>query len=148
MIVGAAHSIRSGEAPRSVPHPDEERDFFVHRRRTAADLADDIVRIATERIPSQYGFDPVRQVQVLAPQYKGVLGIDSLHGRLRDRLCGSAERVVGGQFAIGEKVLITRSIPELEIANGTMFVIDSADEEASELSLETELGELLTLPYR
>ncbi len=147
MIVGAAHSIRAGEAPRSVPHTDEERDFFVHRRSMAQDLADDVVRIATERIPAQYGFDPVREVQVLAPQYKGVLGIDSLHERLRDELCGSAERVVGDRFAIGEKVLITRSIPELEIANGTMFVIDSADEEASELYLETELGELLTLPY-
>ena len=147
MIVGAAHSIRTGEQPRSVPHPDEQQDFFVHRRSTAQDLADDVLRIATERIPAEYGLDPVREVQVLAPQYRGPLGIDALHTQLRDRLCGSAERVVDGRFAIGEKVLITRSIPELEIANGTMFVIDSADPEAAELYLETELGELLTLPY-
>ena len=88
-----------------------------------------MIRIATERIPAQYDLDPVREVQILAPQYKGPLGIDSLHARIRETLCGSAERVAGGQFSIGEKVLITRSIPELEIANGTMFVIDSADED-------------------
>ncbi|HKJ35108.1 MAG TPA: AAA family ATPase [Solirubrobacterales bacterium] len=147
MIVGAAHSIRAGEQPRSVPHADEVQDFFVHRRSTAQALADDVVRIATERIPAEYGLDPLRQVQVLAPQYRGPLGIDSLHERIRDILCGSAQRVLDGRFRVGERVLITRSIPELEISNGTMFVIDSADEESSELYLETELGELLTLPY-
>lgn len=148
MIVGAAHEIRAGEMPRSVPHAEEEQDFFIHRRHSAAELADDVVRIAIERIPAQYGFDPVREVQVLAPQYRGPCGIDALHSRLRDGLCGSAEKVLEGRFTIGEKVLITRSIPELEIANGTMFVIDSADDEASELYLETDLGELLTLPYK
>jgi exodeoxyribonuclease V alpha subunit len=148
MIVGAAHSIRKGEQPRSVPHADEEQDFFVHRRHVAQDLADDVLRIATERIPAQYGLDPVREVQVLAPQYKGPMGIDALHTQMREILCGSNERVLNGQFSIGEKVLITRSIPELEIANGTMFVIDSADEDESLLYLETELGELLTLPYK
>ncbi|MGB6426073.1 MAG: AAA family ATPase [Solirubrobacterales bacterium] len=148
MIVGAAHSIRKGEQPRSVPHAEEEQDFFIHRRHSAQALSDDVIRIATERIPAQYGLDPVRDVQVLAPQYKGPMGIDSLHSRMREILCGSNERVLNGQFSVGEKVLITRSIPELEIANGTMFVIDSADEDDSLLYLETELGELLTLPYK
>ncbi len=147
MIVGAAHSIRRGEEPRAEPGPEEERDFYVHRKASAQALAYDVVRIAVERIPSQYGFDPVREVQVLAPQYRGPLGIEHLHARLRDELCGSAERVVEGRFSIGEKVMITRSLPELEIANGTMFVIDSADEDERRLYLETELGQLLTLPY-
>lgn len=149
MIVGAAHSIRRGEYPRTQPSADgeEERDFFTHSRSSAEALAADIVRIATERIPAQYGFDPVREVQVLAPQYRGPLGIDALHSRLREALCGSAERVVDGRFAVGEKVLITRSIPELEVSNGAMFVIDGAEEEDRLLYLETEFGDLLTIPY-
>ncbi len=147
MIVGAAHSIRRGEMPRSEPTSEEDRDFFIHSRSSAQALAEDVVRIAVERIPEQYGFDPVREVQVLAPQYRGPLGIDALHERLRDELCGSAERVVEGRLSVGEKVLITRSLPELEISNGTMFVIDSADEERRLLYLETEFGDLLTIPY-
>jgi exodeoxyribonuclease V alpha subunit len=149
MIVTAAHSIRRGEVPRTEPAADgsEERDFFTHSRSTANALAADIVRIATERIPAQYGFDPVREVQVLAPQYRGPLGIDALHTDIRSALCGSAERVLDGRFSIGEKVLITRTIPELEISNGSMFVIDSADDEQRVLYLETETGDLLTLPY-
>ena len=148
MIVGAAHSIRTGEPPRSEPNEEEVRDFYIHNKQSAEALADDVIKMAVERIPEQFGLDPVRQVQILAPQYKGALGIDVLHARMKQALCGSAERCCDGRFSIGEKVITTRSLPEHEIANGTIFVIDSADEENSELILETDLGEFLTLPYR
>ena len=148
MIVGAAHSIRTGEPPRSQPNEEEVRDFYVQNKASAEALAGDVVTMAVERIPEQFGLDPVRQVQILAPQYKGALGIDALHARMKDALCGSAERCCDGRFAIGEKVITTRSLPEHGIANGTVFVIDTADEESSELILETDLGEFLTLPYR
>jgi len=151
MIVGAAHAIRTGEPPRREPRADAElteiHDFFRHSRSTAAALAADVVTMATERIGAEFGFDPVRQVQVLAPMYRGALGIDALHERIRDVLCGSAEPVLDGRFRIGEKVIATRGIPELEIANGTLFVIDSADDVRSELRLETDLGDHIALPY-
>lgn len=148
MIVGAAHAIRAGRAPRREPTAEEEHDFFLHFRSSAADLAGDVVTMATERIPKEFGLDPVRQVQLLAPQYKGVAGIDALHARMREALCGSGERVCEGRFRVGEKVITTRSIPEHAIANGTMFVVDSADETDAELWLEDELGEVIPLPFR
>ena len=104
--------------------------------------------MATERIPSEFGFDPARQVQILSPMYRGPLGIDALHAQMRDVVCGSAERVLDGRFRVGEKVITTRGIPELQIANGTIFVIDSADDVRSELRLETDLGEFVVLPYQ
>lgn len=152
MIVGAAHAIRTGKAPRSTPSEEpgaeELRDFFTHNRTSAEALADDVVRIAVERIPAEFGLDPTRQVQILAPQYRGALGIDALHQRMREQLCGSAERFLEGRFSLGEKVITTRSVPELEIANGTMFIVAGADDTKSELLLETDLGDLLPLPYR
>ena len=148
MIVGAAHSIRTGEPPRSTPNEEELRDFFIQNKSNAEALAADVVTMATERIPAEFGFDPVRQVQILAPQYKGALGIDALHGRMREALCASAELCMEGRFAIGEKVITTRSLPEHGIANGTIFVIDSADDVNAELILETDLGDFLALPYR
>ncbi len=154
MIVGAAHSIRTGEPPRREPltgeGPDEVaeiHDFFRHSRSTAAALADDVITIATERIPAEFGFDPARQVQILSPMYRGALGIDELHRRMRDVVCGSAERVLEGRFRVGEKVITTRGIPELEIANGTIFVVDSADDVRSQLRLETDVGDFVQLPY-
>ena len=152
MIVGAAHSIRVGEPPRREPRADEEvteiRDFFRHSRSTAAALAEDVVTMATERIPAEFGFDPARQVQILSPMYRGPLGIDALHTQMREVICGSAERVLEGRFRVGEKVITTRGIPELQIANGTIFVIDSADDVRSELRLETDVGDFVALPYQ
>jgi exodeoxyribonuclease V alpha subunit len=151
MIVRAAHAIRTGEQPPHDPNNDpaliEVQDFFRHSRSSAAGLADDVIRIATERIPERFDLDPVRDVQVLAPMYRGKLGIETLHTRLRDVLCGSAERVLDGRFRVGEKVITTRGIPELELANGTLLVIDSADDVRSELRLETDLGDHITIPY-
>ena len=62
MIVGAAHSIRRGEPPRREPDPELEdlRDFFRHSRSSADALADDVITMATERIPAEFGFDPAR----------------------------------------------------------------------------------------
>ncbi len=148
MIVGAAHAIRTGNPPRREPNSEEDRDFYLHFRTAADDLADDVVTMATERIPREFGLDPVRQVQVLAPQYKGPAGIDALHERMRSALCGSAERCCEGRFRIGEKVITTRSLPEHAIANGSMFVIDSADEEAGEVWLEDDTGVVVALPVR
>lgn len=149
MIVGAAHAIRSGRPPHREPQGEEEiRDFFIQFKRDAHALAADVVEMATERIPKEFGLDATRQVQVLAPQYKGALGIDALHERIRAALCGHAEKCCEGRFRIGEKVITTRSIAEHAIANGTMFVIDSADESEGELWLENDLGEIISLPFR
>jgi exodeoxyribonuclease V alpha subunit len=149
MIVGAAHSIRTGRAPHREPQGEEElHDFFIQFKGNAQELAGDVITMATERIPKQFGLDPVRQVQILAPQYKGALGIDALHERMRAALCGSADRCCEGRFRIGEKVITTRSLPDHAIANGTMFVIDSADEAERELWLENDLGEIISLPFR
>lgn len=150
MIVGAAHSIRHGEMPRREPLPGREeiRDFFRHSRSTPAALAEDVVTMATERIPAEFGLDPVRDVQVLAPQYRGPLGIDELHSRIRAALCDEAESCCDGRFRIGEKVITTRGIPELEITNSSIFVIHSADDERGELRLENDLGERIPFPYR
>lgn len=147
MIVSAAHSIRHGERPRAEPGENEIHDFFVQNKSSAAELAADVVTMATERIPAKFSLDPIRDVQILAPQYRGELGIDALHIRMRDALCGGAERILEGRFRIGEKVITTRSLPEQRIANGTVFIIDGVDNDTSELQLENDSGDLVPLPF-
>ena len=39
--------------------------------RRADALADDVITMATERIPAEFGFDPARQVQILSPHVPG-----------------------------------------------------------------------------
>ena len=42
--------------------------------------------MVAERAPKRFGVDPIRDVQVLAPMYRGAVGIDALNERLQARL--------------------------------------------------------------
>lgn len=148
MIVGAAHAVRAGRAPDPSPPTGAAPDFFRHSRSRAEDLAADVVEMACTRIPDRLGLDPAREVQILAPQYKGALGIDALHEGMREKLCAGAAKCMNGRFLLGEKLITTRGNPELEIANGTTFLVAGDEPDNSELLLETETGEIMPLRYR
>ena len=45
-----------------------------------------MVEVVAERVPKRFGMDPIRDVQVLAPMYRGAVGIDALNERLQERL--------------------------------------------------------------
>lgn len=147
MIVGAAHEIRNGREPRGEPREEEIHDFYTHNRSVAEDLAHNVIEMATKRIPDRWELDPVREIQVLAPQYKGAAGIDALHRRMREVLCKGQRELLEGRFQVGEKVILTRSLPELDVSNGSMFVIADADDTRSVLMLENDVGQMLEFPY-
>ena len=42
--------------------------------------------MVAERVPKRFELDPIRDVQVLAPMYRGAVGIDALNERLQERL--------------------------------------------------------------
>ena len=46
---------------------------------------DEVVSLVATRLPGHYGVDPVADIQVFAPVYRGALGIDALNARLRRR---------------------------------------------------------------
>ncbi len=76
----------------------------------------------SERLPGHYGVDPVRDIQVFAPVYRGELGIDALNGALREALNPDGPPVRGGRLRIGDKVMMTgRNLHELGLMNGTLL---------------------------
>jgi len=93
LIVHAAHAINRGEPPRTQATDTEVRDFFFIEKEGDAEAADEILTLATERLPSHYDADPIRDVQVLAPIYRGAVGVDALNERLRARLNPEGERL-------------------------------------------------------
>jgi exodeoxyribonuclease V alpha subunit len=49
-------------------------DFFFFEATDADDAARKIIEIIRNRIPDRFGFDPIRDVQVLFPMNRGRLG--------------------------------------------------------------------------
>ena len=83
MITTAAHEINQGRPPHLEPGEDQEHDFFFIERPNPERALATVVEVVAERAPKSFGVDPVRDVQVLAPMYRGAIGIDALNERLQ-----------------------------------------------------------------
>jgi exodeoxyribonuclease V alpha subunit len=122
MIVQGAHAIRQGRAPSFKAGDGMRRDLFLVERSDPRAAREEIVSLVAQRLPEHYDVDPVRDIQVFAPVYRGELGIDALNDALRDKLNPDGEPVRGGRLRIGDKLMMTgRNLHELGLMNGTLL---------------------------
>ncbi len=122
MIVQGAHAIRRGAVPEFAPGDGMRRDLFLIERGSPRQALAEIVSLVAERLPAHYGVDPVREIQVFAPVYRGELGIDAINQALRATLNPDGEPVRGGRLRIGDKLMMTgRNLHELGLMNGTVL---------------------------
>jgi exodeoxyribonuclease V alpha subunit len=157
LIIRAAHAIDRGEHPPTQPRPDDVRDFFLVQRDSAAEVLDEVVSLATTRLPAHYDLDAVSELQVLVPMHKGTVGIDALNETLRGRLNPDGPAVKGTPFRIGDRVMQTRNNHERQFYNGEIGVIVTADpargtfvlvgDDGRRLSLDTPEAGTLRLAY-
>jgi exodeoxyribonuclease V alpha subunit len=129
MIVQGAHAIRGGQAPSFRAAEGMRRDLFLIERASPQAALEEIVSLVAERLPAHYEVDPVRDIQVFAPVYRGDLGIDALNRALRAALNADGKPVRGGRLRIGDKLMMTgRNLHELGLMNGTVLrLLDEVD---------------------
>ena len=146
MIVRGAHAVRRGEPP-SFAHADGmERDLFLIERDDPRAALEEVVSLVAERLPRHYGIDPLADIQVFAPVYRGALGIDALNARLRAALNPGGRPVLGGRLRIGDKLMLSgRNLHELGLMNGTILRLLEHREEAELLIVEAD-GIVVALP--
>jgi len=118
-IVLNAHRINHGEMPLTDNQSNDFYFFGVQEPEAAADLLIDVV---ANRLPTKFGVDPLNDIQVIAPMYRGAAGVHRLNERLQHMLNGSrrmAEKQLGGKlFRVGDKVMQTRNNYEKDVFNG------------------------------
>ena len=147
MITTAAHEINQGRLPQLEPGPDQDHDFFFIDRANPERALDTVVEVVAERAPDRFGVDPIREVQVLAPMYRGVVGIDALNERLQAELNPDGKRALNERFRIGDRLIQTRNSHELGLMNGSIVFLreDEPDEEV--IVVDTDDGGSLVIPY-
>ena len=122
MIVQGAHAIRRGQAPSFTPAEGMRRDLFLIERPDPASAVAEIVSLVCHRLPEHYDVDPIAEIQVFAPVYRGELGIDVLNDSLRAELNPDGQPVRGGRLRIGDKLMMTgRNLHDLGLMNGTVL---------------------------
>ena len=124
MIVQGAHAIRRGQPPVLTVAEGMRRDLFLIERADPLRARAEIVSLVAERLPAHFDVDPVRDIQVFAPVYRGELGIDALNLALREALNPDGRPVRGGRLRIGDKLMMTgRNLHELGLMNGTVLTL-------------------------
>jgi exodeoxyribonuclease V alpha subunit len=122
-IITNAHKINQG----SMPEIDnvKDSDFFFIESIQPEDVLKDIVGLVTQRLPKKYGFDPLRDIQVLAPMKKGVMGIENLNSVLQKALNAKDNPLIrsGNAFLEGDKVMQIRNDYKKEVFNGDIGTI-------------------------
>lgn len=134
LIVQSAHGILRDEVPVS---GGEGSDFFLIETKDSRSAREILREMVVRRIPQAFGLDPMRDVQVLCPMYRGDVGADSLNRDLQDALNpNQPETERGGhRFRLGDKVMQIRNDYELDVFNGDMGRITFLDSGGSKLSV-------------
>ena len=73
-IVTNAHKVNSGYMPNLEVTRSDKSDFYFVEARDPEDGVSKIVEIVKNRLPKRFGFDPIKDVQVLCPMNRGGLG--------------------------------------------------------------------------
>ena len=150
-IVTNAHRINRGAAPQ-VPPDAADSDFYLIRCETPEQVHQRLLRTVAERIPARFGFDPVRDIQVLTPMNRRGLGARALNVALQALLNPAAQPRIerfGWTYAPGDKVIQLVNNYDKEVFNGDIGRIEAIDTEEGLLRIDFdgrrvgyELGEL------
>src|SRR5258708_6793314 len=128
LIITNAHRVSQGQMPDLSNQGD---DFFMFTEDEPDAVADLLVDVVQNRIPKKFGLNPLDDVQVLSPMYRGGVGVQMLNERLQAALNPpgrQAERPMGGRiFRVGDKVMQTRNNYDKDVYNGDIGRIHSID---------------------
>lgn len=147
MITTAAHEVDQGQLPHLEPEPGQDHDFYFIERATPERCRQAVVEMVSQRISAGLELDPIRDAQVLAPIYRGEIGIDALNRELQEALNPDGRKAMSDRFRIGDRLIQTRNAYELGLMNGTICFLADDDPDAEEAVLETDDGQTVVIPY-
>jgi exodeoxyribonuclease V alpha subunit len=134
-IITNAHRINQGSMPDLSP-PGTESDFYFVQADDPEIAVGRIIELVKTRIPKRFGFDPIRDIQVLCPMNRGGVGARSLNIELQAVLNPAGDRKVerfGWTFAPSDKVMQIENDYDKEVYNGDIGYIDHVDPNAGEI---------------
>lgn len=153
-IITVAHQINRGRIP-ELGKVEGETDFYFMSVADPEQAVPRIVDLVGKHIPRKFGFDPIREVQVLCPMNRGGVGARSLNIELQAALNPSPDVKVerfGWTYAPGDKVMQIQNDYEKDVFNGDIGYVETVDPNEGELTVNFDgrkvsylFGELDTL---
>lgn len=119
-IIELAHQMKNGQLPADITAKTADRSFIKAGADQIPQVVEKVVKSALAKGHS------IRDVQVLAPMYKGPAGIDALNRMIQEMVNpntdGKRKELVFGDvtYRIGDKILQLVNQPESNVFNGDM----------------------------
>lgn len=145
-IVVNAHRINAGQMP-SLKR-EAKGDFFFVVEEDPIRAQHLVLDFVQRRIPKHYHLNPMSDIQVISPMYRGPLGVNSLNEELQARLNPNALVSLewgGRTLRLGDKVMQVRNNYDKGVFNGDVGWIRAINKENATVKVEflEEAGPLL-----
>ena len=136
LIIVNAHRVNEGKYP--IMKGERERDFYFIEEENPQSAARKIIDLCTHRLPFNYKIDPVADIQVLTPMYKGAVGADNLNYQLREALNpkGSQINYKKSIFRVKDKIMQIKNNYDKEVYNGDIGIINKINREDNTLEID------------
>ncbi|MBR2978866.1 MAG: ATP-dependent RecD-like DNA helicase [Myxococcaceae bacterium] len=136
MIVVNSHRINEGQFP--VEGTKDPCDFYFIERDDPERCLDAIRKTVRDRLPRAFGFDPFRDIQVLTPMRRGLLGGQNINAELQSLLNPHGRALLCGNRLLraGDKVMQQTNNYDLEVFNGDLGRVSAIDEEERALTVD------------
>ncbi|MGE7978729.1 SF1B family DNA helicase RecD2 [Psychrobacillus sp. NPDC093200] len=119
-IIELAHEMKKGSVPATLTAKTKDRSFIKASPEQIPKVVEQVLKAALSKGQS------IREIQVLAPMYRGPAGIDTLNKMIQEMVNpnpdGTRKEMTFGEtiYRIGDKVLQLVNQPESNVFNGDM----------------------------
>src|SRR5215218_2159750 len=147
-IVVNAHRINSGQMP-EVTKGGDNSDFYIVEIAEPEEGVTKLIEVVSKRIPRRFGLDPLRDIQVLCPMNRGVLGARNLNHELQRVLNPNPTATVdrfGWRFSPGDRVMETQNDYDRDVFNGDLGSVARIDDDEGALIVDFE-GREVVYPF-
>jgi len=104
-------------------------DFYFIEQAEPEKILETILTLVSQRIPKRFGFDAIKDVQVLSPMHRGIVGAANLNQQLQQILNPQDAYVARAElrFGVDDKVMQVRNNYDKQVFNGDIGRIARID---------------------
>lgn len=124
-------------------------DFFFIESATPEEALEKIINLVATRLPGYYHADPIRDIQVLTPMQRGLVGAVNLNKMLQERLNPAVAALAkpsinraGIEYRLHDKVMQIKNNYDKEVFNGDIGTITDVNVEDQELTISFDSREV------
>lgn len=134
-IITNAHAINSGEFPDL--KFDKESDFEFYPLEDPSLIEAKIIDLIQDKLSKWLKFHKLKDIQILCPMKRGLVGADHLNTSLQKALNPSSDFIerFGRRFSLHDKVMQLKNNHQKDITNGSVGIIAKIDKDAETLSV-------------